>query len=174
MRRRTLLASAGTAVSIGGCLGDDGNSEPDEDESCPDPDLDDDLAYSSHEPTRLFEAADGGIVDVALLTGPDDAGRFDADLDVADESFIEETDFETGAVIGVQIGLSGDSTAPVPLGVEREGEVIRAYTCIEESGSTEDLMMYALLIRTETGSDPVETAEVVHYEDGSESRLSSE
>ena len=174
MRRRTVLASAGTAAFLGGCLGNDDSEPNDEDDGCPDPDLDDELVYSSHEPTRLFESVDGGIVDVALLTDPDDAERFDSDLDAEDESFVEGTYFDTDVVIGLQIGSSGESTAPVPLGVERDGGTIRAYTCIEESGSTEDLMMYALLLRVETGSNPVETVEVVHHEDGSESRLSSE
>ncbi|WP_331235951.1 hypothetical protein [Natronorarus salvus] len=128
MRRRTVLTSAGTVVSMSGCLGDDGNSDPnDEDGGCPDLDLDDELAYSPHEPTRLFEAVDGGIVDVAMLTDPDDAARFDSDLDTEDESFIEETDFGTEAVMALQIGSSGDPTAPVPLGVERDGETIRAH-----------------------------------------------
>ena len=174
MRRRTVLASTGTVSLLGGCLGGDESEPGDEEDGCPTPDLDDELASSSHEPTRLFEAVDGGVVDVALLTDPDDATRFDADLDTEDESFVEETDFGTEAVIAFQIGSSGESTAPVPLGVERDGGTIRAYTCIEESGLTEDLAIYALLLRVETGSNPVETAEVVHHEDGSECRLSSE
>ena len=168
MNRRSLLAVAALSVPplSGGCLSDLGTTLSNTSSGCQDPGLSNELPYEMRDAGELKDLWDGAV----LVTDLDDIDRLDERvLGAEDETWIRETDFSADVVVGVQVGSSGQSSDIEILGVERDGETLSVYSCIEHRGMTDDWVAYTRLLRVAHDGEPPTAVVLTHREGGDES-----
>ncbi|AGB36971.1 hypothetical protein [Natronococcus occultus] len=158
MNRRHVLGSVGIGILGAGCTGSVVSS-------CPDPDIDEELAYEARNAEQFTDGEE-----TILVTSPDDVGRFNERLmDIQDEGWVRETDFRTEFVLGIQATTSSESSEIESLGVERvDSSEVRAYTCIENRGRTDDAAPHPILLRVVHDGTVPEDVSAIHWEDGDE------
>ena len=167
MNRRSLLAVAALSVPplTAGCLSDLGTTLSNTASGCPDPGLSNELDYEARESGELKDLWTGAV----LLRSPDEIDRLDERvLDAEDETWIRETDFSADVVVGVQVGSSGQSSDIEILGVERDGETLSVYSCIERPGMEDDWGAYTRLLRVAHDGEPPTAVVLTHREGGEE------
>jgi len=133
--------------------------------SCPTPDIENELSYESRESVGPLSPGDEGAF---LVTKSADAAQFDSQyFKEGDEQWVKATDFDEAVVLGVQVGSSGESSPLRVLGVGRDSpDTIRAYTCIEQQGHTDDWAPYTKLLRVNYNRRAPHTATLIHWEEG--------
>lgn len=158
MHRRCVLGSIGIGILGAGCTGSVFSS-------CPDPDLDEELSYEARNAEQFIDGEK-----VVLVASPDDVERFnERRMDIQDEGWVRNTDFQTEFVLGVQATTSSEPSEIEGLGVERvDSSEVHAYTCIENRGRTDDAAPHPILFRVAHDGTVPEDASATHWEDGDE------
>ncbi|RQG92715.1 hypothetical protein EA462_00320 [Natrarchaeobius halalkaliphilus] len=153
MRRRALLATAGT-TTFAGC------SLP---TRCSRPSLRaDHLEFESEELGSLSRWI--GRETAILATRPAHIDRFepperiasenDVELSADDRERLERTAFDESFAVGIVVGSSGQSTSARVTHVVRENERVHCYICIRRRGTTDDWAPQIRLVRVETSWKP--------------------